>query len=103
MIITTTDIIPGKDYEIIGPVVGSEVRAKHLGKQFMAGLKTIVGGEVKQFTELLLETKRAALSRMEEEAQSLGADAVVCYRFFTADVMDAVIEVAAYGTAVKYK
>ena len=102
MIITTTERIPNKDYEIIGPVVGSEVRAKHLGKTFMAGLKTIVGGEVTQFTELLAETKKSALDRMSEEAKVIGADAVVCYRFFTADVMDGTIEVAAYGTAVKF-
>ena len=102
MIITTTENIPGKNYEIIGPVVGSEVRAKHVGKQIMAGLKTIVGGEVTQFTELLTETKKSALSRMEESAKAVNADAVVCYRFFTADVMDGTIEVAAYGTAVKY-
>ena len=102
MIITTTENIPGKKYEIIGPVVGSEVRAKHVGKTIMAGLKTIVGGEVKQFTELLTETKRAALVRMEEDAKALNADAVVCYRYFTADVMDGTIEVAAYGTAVKF-
>lgn len=102
MIITTTENIPSKSYEILGPVVGSEVRAKHLGKQFMAGLKTIVGGEVTQFTQLLQETKQAALGRMEEEAKKLGADAVVCYRYFTADVMDGTIEVAAYGTAVKF-
>jgi len=102
MIITTTENIPGKQYEIIGPVVGSEVRAKHVGKTIMAGLKTIVGGEVKQFTELLIETKRAALVRMEEDAKALNADAVVCYRYFTADVMDGTIEVAAYGTAVKF-
>ena len=102
MIITTTENIPGKEYTILGPVVGSEVRAKHVGKQLMAGLKTLVGGEVTQFTELLSETKKAALSRMENEAKALGADAVVCYRYFTADVMDGTIEVAAYGTAVKY-
>ena len=102
MIITTTEKIPGKEYEIIGPVVGSEVRAKHVGKQIMAGLKTLVGGEVTQFTELLKETKQAALSRMVESAESMGADAVVCYRYFTADVMDGTIEVAAYGTAVKF-
>jgi len=102
MVLTTTERIPGKEYQIIGPVVGSEVRAKHIGKQFMAGLKTLVGGEVTQFTELLAETKKAALDRMAEEAKALGADAVVCYRYFTADVMDGTIEVAAYGTAVKY-
>jgi len=102
MILTTTERIPGKEYQILGPVVGSEVRAKHIGKQFMAGLKTLVGGEVTQFTELLAETKKAALDRMAEEAKNLGADAVVCYRYFTADVMDGTIEVAAYGTAVKY-
>jgi len=102
MILTTTERIPGKEYQIIGPVVGSEVRAKHIGKQFMAGLKTLVGGEVTQFTELLAETKKAALDRMAEEAKAIGADAVVCYRYFTADVMDGTIEVAAYGTAVKY-
>ena len=102
MILTTTENIPGKEYRILGPVIGSEVRAKHIGKQFMAGLKTLVGGEVTQFTELLLETKKFALSRMEGEAKALGADAVVCYRFFRADVMDGTIEVAAYGTAVKF-
>jgi len=102
MVLTTTERIPGKEYQIIGPVVGSEVRAKHIGKQFMAGLKTLVGGEVTQFTELLAETKKAALDRMAEEAKAIGADAVVCYRYFTADVMDGTIEVAAYGTAVKY-
>ena len=102
MILTTTERIPGKEYQILGPVVGSEVRAKHIGKQFMAGLKTLVGGEVTQFTELLAETKKAALDRMAEEAKALGADAVVCYRYFTADVMDGTIEVAAYGTAVKF-
>ena len=102
MILTTTDRIPGKEFQIMGPVVGSEVRAKHAGKQFMAGLKTLVGGEVTQFTELLAETKKSALDRMKEEAKALGADAVVCYRYFTADVMDGTIEVAAYGTAVKY-
>jgi len=102
MIITTTERIPGKEYQIIGPVVGSEVRAKHVGKQLMAGLKTLVGGEVRQFTELLTETKMAALKRMEEAAKEVNADAVVCYRYFTADVMDGTIEVAAYGTAVKF-
>ena len=102
MIITTTEKIPGKEYQIVGPVLGSEVRAKHAGKQLMAGLKTLVGGEVTQFTELLSETKRAALNQMVDEAKSMGADAIVCYRFFTADVMDAVIEVSAYGTAVKF-
>ena len=102
MVLTTTERIPGKEYQILGPVVGSEVRAKHIGKQFMAGLKTLVGGEVTQFTELLAETKKAALDRMAEEAKAIGADAVVCYRYFTADVMDGTIEVAAYGTAVKY-
>ena len=102
MILTTTERIPGKEYEILGPVVGSEVRAKHMGKTIMAGLKTIVGGEVTQFTELLTETKMTALSRMEDAAKELGADAVVCYRYFTADVMDGTIEVAAFGTAVKF-
>jgi len=102
MILTTTDQVPGKNYEILGPVVGSEVRAKHVGKQIMAGLKTLVGGEVTQFTELLTETKLTALARMEEAAKAKGADAVVCYRYFTADVMDGTIEVAAYGTAVKF-
>ena len=102
MILTTTENIPGKEYQILGPVVGSEVRAKHVGKQFMAGLKTLVGGEVSQFSELLAETKRAAITKMEDEAKKLGADAVVCYRYFTADVMDGTIEVAAYGTAVKF-
>ena len=103
MILTNTENIPGKEYEVLGPVSGSIVQSKHIGKDLMAGFKTIVGGEIKGYTEMLMEARQEALSRMSTEAEKLGADAVVSIRYTTSSIMEGASEVLAYGTAVKFK
>lgn len=103
MIITTTDIIAGKEIrETLGIVKGSTIRAKHVGKDIMAGLRTIVGGEIKEYVEALGEAREEALSRMLREAEALGADAIVSVRFTTSQVMSGAAELMVYGTAVKF-
>jgi len=87
----------------LGIICGNTVRAKHLGRDIMAGLKTIVGGEVRGYTEMLSESRQQALDRMIDEARKLGADAVVNVRFTTSTVMQGMSEMLAYGTAVKLK
>ena len=89
--------------EVIGVVTGNTVRAKHVGRDIMAGLKTIVGGEIRGYTEMLSEARDQALRRMVEAAGRQGADAVVNVRFTTAMVMQGMSEMLAYGTAVKLK
>jgi len=104
LIMTTTPTIAGKTItEVKGIVRGSTVRAKHLGRDFMAGLKSIVGGELKGYTEMINESRDQALERMEQEAIELGADAIVNIRLVTAEIMQGAAEVLAYGTAVKLK
>lgn len=99
--ITNTESIPGmRVVRVLGVVTGSTVRAKHLGRDFMAGLKNLVGGELKGYTELLEESRNEALSRMLHQAQSLGANAVVNVRFSTSSVAQGASELFAYGTAV---
>ena len=93
----------GKNYEVLGMVRGNTVQAKHLGRDFMAGLKTIVGGEIKGYTEMLTEARDRATNRMVEEAKKLGADAIVSIRYTTSAIMQGASEVLAYGTAVKFK
>jgi len=103
MIITTTETVPGKQItEVIGVARGSTIRARNVGRDFMAGLKNIVGGEVKEYTKLLAEAREQAMQRMIEDAQKLGADAVVNVRFTTSAVMQGAAEILAYGTAVKF-
>jgi uncharacterized protein YbjQ (UPF0145 family) len=102
MIIVNTDYIGGKELETLGIVKGSTVHSKHVGKDFMAGLKTIVGGEIKGYTEMMNEARTLATNRMVEEAQQMGADAVVNVRFTTSGIMQGAAEVIAYGTAVKF-
>ena len=102
MIMTTTDSIAGKNLEMLGLVQGNIVRTKNIGKAMVAGFRSLGGGEVKIFTNLLSEAREIAISRMEEQAQALGADAVVCIRLTTCSVMDGSSEVTAYGTAVKF-
>jgi len=102
MIMTTTDAIIGKNLQMLGLVKGNVVRAKHIGRDIMAGFKTLVGGEISGYTELLIEAREIATSRMMDEAKSMGADAVVCVRYVTCSVMDGASEVMAYGTAVKF-
>ncbi len=102
MIVTNVETIPGKSIiEHYGIVQGSTVRAKHLGRDFMAGLKNLVGGELKGYTELLSEAREEALQRMVEQARQMGANAVVNVRFATSSVAQGAAELFAYGTAVK--
>ncbi|PIZ52491.1 hypothetical protein COY27_00065 [Candidatus Woesearchaeota archaeon CG_4_10_14_0_2_um_filter_33_13] len=102
IIITTTENIPGRKVQIIlGVVRGNTIRARHIGRDIMAGLKTIVGGEIKSYTELISQARDEAMQRMTDEAKKLGADAVVMMRFETSEVMPQAAEVLAYGTAVK--
>ncbi|UCD76446.1 MAG: YbjQ family protein [Phycisphaerales bacterium] len=102
MIIVNTDFVPGHQIsECLGLVRGSTIRAKHLGKDIMAGLRTIVGGEIKEYAEMIMECRNESLKRMEDQAENLGADAVINVRFVTAQVMAGAAELLAYGTAVK--
>jgi uncharacterized protein YbjQ (UPF0145 family) len=101
MILSNTEMIPGKQIvTFFGVVSGSTVRAKHIGRDFMASLKNLVGGELKGYTELLQEARTEALERMKQEAESLGANAVVNVRFSTSSVAQGAAELFAYGTAV---
>ena len=102
VIITNTEEVPGKQIvEFFGVVSGSTVRAKHFGKDLLAGLKNIVGGELTSYTELLNEARQEAIQRMTAEAQSVGANAVVNVRFSTSSVAQGAAELFAYGTAVR--
>lgn len=101
MLIVNTETIPG--YRILavkGLVQGNTIRAKHAGKDFMAGLKNLVGGELKGYTELLTEARREAMTRMLAQAEQLGANAVVNVRFSTSSITQGAAELYAYGTAV---
>ena len=101
MILTTTETVPGKQISrICGLVRGNTVRAKHIGKDIFAGLKQIVGGELKGYTEMMTEAREEAIARMVAEAEALGANAIVSMRLTSADVMQSASEVLAYGTAV---
>ena len=101
MIITTTERIPGKEYEIIGIVSGNTVRAKHLGKDIMSGLKSVVGGELQEYTDMLSDARKESLNRMVNDAKGVGADAVVNVRFTTSQTTAGAAELLAFGTAVK--
>lgn len=101
MILSNTETVPGKEIiEFYGVVTGSTVRAKHVGRDLLAGLKNIVGGELTPYTELLAEARSEALERMTAQARSLGANAVVNVRFSTSSVAQGAAELFAYGTAV---
>lgn len=101
IIITTTESIPGyKIVKVLGIVSGSTVRARHIGKDLLAGLKNIVGGEISEYTELLAEARDEAIRRMIEKARALGANAVVNVRLGSSQVAQGAAEILAYGTAV---
>ncbi len=101
MIVVNTEILPGmRIIQMLGMVQGNTVRSKHFGKDMMAGLKNIVGGELKGYTELLTEARRQAMDRMLDQAQNLGANAVLNVRFSTSAVTAGAAEIYAYGTAV---
>ncbi|MHC4873811.1 MAG: YbjQ family protein [Planctomycetota bacterium] len=102
MILTNVDSVPGKEIkEHYGLVSGSTVRAKHVGRDLMASLKNIVGGELKGYTELLRESRNEAVGRMIQQAEELGANAVINVRFSTSSVAQGAAELYAYGTAVR--
>lgn len=104
MLITNTDSIPGKEIvEILGLAKGNTVRAKWFGKDILAGLRNLVGGELIEYTEMLTEAREEALSRMVKDAEVLGADAVVNVRFITSQITQGAAELLVYGTAVKIK
>lgn len=103
MILVTTDFITGKELETLGMVKGSMIQSKNIVKDIGSGLKTIVGGELKAYGEMMNEARAYATKRMVDEAETMGADAVVCVRYATSSIMQGAAEVMAYGTAVKFK
>lgn len=103
MILVTTEYISGKELEMLGLVKGSTIQSKDMFKDISQGLKTLVGGELKSYTEMMNEARAIATKRMIEEAQRLGADAVVAMRYASSAVMAGSAEVICYGTAVKFK
>ncbi len=102
MIITTTDSISGKRItQTFGLVRGNTIRARHVGRDIMAGLKNLVGGEIYEYTKLMGESREQSLDRMKKEAQRIGANAIVGVRFTTSVIMGGAAELLAYGTAVR--
>ena len=104
MIFSTTTEIPGREIEnILGVVTGSIVQSKNIGRDIIAGFKSVIGGEIKGYTQMLTEARNEAVSRLAREAEEMNADAVVNIRFVTSSVIDGASELLAYGTAVKLK
>ncbi len=103
MILTTTETINGKELEVIGLVKGSTIQTVNAVKDIGAGLKTLIGGELTKYNEMMNNARALATKRMVEEAEGMGADAIVCIRYSSASVMQSAAEVMAYGTAVKFK
>lgn len=100
MVVTSSQIAGQKVVKTLGMVKGNTIRARSLGKDILAGLKTIVGGEIEEYTKLIAEAREQALDRLEAEAEAIGANAVVDVRFSTSEVMGAAAEILAFGTAV---
>ena len=102
MILVTTDYISGKELEMLSIVKGSTIQSKHLGKDILQSFKTLVGGELKSYTEMMNEARAIATKRMVEEAEALGADAIVNVRYASSAVIQGAAEIIVYGTAVKF-
>ncbi len=102
MKLVSIESIPGQDFEVLGIVKGTIVNSKNVGRDIMAGLKTIVGGEIVGYTEMLNEARQIATKRMVDEAEALGADAIVGVRYGSSAVMQSAAEIIAFGTAVKF-
>lgn len=102
MKLLTINNVPGKKIEALGLVRGTTVQSKNVGKDFMAGMKTLVGGELSSYTDMLIEARQIATKRMVDEAEAMGADAIVGMRFGSSAIMQGAAEVIAYGTAVKF-
>lgn len=103
LLVTTTENIPGIEYEIIGEVFGITTQSKNVVKDFGASLKNIVGGEIKSYTSMLSEARTTAIERLQANAREMGADAVVMMRFDSSTIVTDIQSVVAYGTAVKFK
>lgn len=104
MMMVNTDFVTGKEIkQMLGLVRGNSIQAKSLAKDIKAGFRNIAGGEIKEYTEMLAESREIALKRMEDKAVKLGADAVINIRFMTSSIMGGAAEILAYGTAVKLK
>ncbi len=102
MMVTTTESLPGREIkELLGVVFGSCVQTKHLGKDIGAGLRSVVGGEARGYTELMEEARRTAMQRMINDAEKIGAEAIIGMRYATAQTMHGAAELIAFGTAVK--
>ena len=102
MILVNTDYIAGKEFEMLGMVKGSTIQSKNIGRDISQSFKTLVGGELKAYTEMMNDARALATKRMAEEAEALGADAVVNVRYASSAVMQGAAEVMAYGTAVRF-
>lgn len=102
MKLLSINYVPGKEIEALGIVKGTVVHTKNVGRDFMAAMKTLVGGELVGYTQMLDEARQIAVKRMVDEAENLGADAIINVRYGTSSVMSGAAEVIAYGTAVKY-
>ena len=103
MLLLNIDHVPGREVEALSLVKGSVVQCKSLGKDFMAGMNTFVGGEIEGYTDMLTEARQLATKRMVDEAEALGADAVLNVRYASASIMQGAAEITEYGTAVRYK
>ena len=104
IIYTSTDSVPGREIaEVLGVVTGNVVQTKHVGKDILASCRTIIGGEIGSYTEMVTEARQMAIARMVTAARDLDADAVVCLRFTTSSIMSNASEIRAYGTAVRLK
>ena len=102
MILVNTDYITGKEFEMLGLVKGSTIQSKHVGKDILQSFKTLVGGELRAYNDMMNEARAIATKRMVAEAEALGADAVVNVRYASAAVVQGAAEVIVYGTAVKF-
>lgn len=102
MILVNTDYISGKEFDMLGLVKGSTIQSKNIGRDISQGFKTIVGGELKAYTEMMNDARDLATKRMVAEAEALGADAIVNIRYASSAIMQGAAEVIAYGTAVKF-
>lgn len=101
MLIVTSDEVPGKKIvKVLGMVRGNTIRARHIGRDIMASLRNIAGGEIVEYTKMIAESREQAIDRMKSEADALGANAIVALRFTTASMMENAAELLAYGTAV---
>ncbi len=102
MVVITTDNIPGKEFQVLGIVQGAMVQTVHAGKDIFNGLKTLVGGELDSYTQMMNDSRAKATSRMIDNANAIGADAIINVRYSSSSVMQGASEVLAYGTAVKF-